>query len=137
MFERRVTISFGQCDPAGIVYYPNYFDMFNTSTEALICEALGVHIQDLALRFDIFGIPMIEARNVYHRPSRPGDNIVIKSQITRIGRSSFDVYHQLFGATGDLAVEGFEKRVWAVIDPENPKALKGKSVPKELRAQLD
>ena len=133
-YERNLTIDWGQCDPAGIVYYPNYFDMFNTSTEAMICKALGVHPRDLARTYDILGVPMADAHNVYHRPSRNGDEIRIISQVTAIGRSSLRISHQLYNAADELAVEGFEVRVWTWEDAEG--VLKSRPVPDEVRARL-
>ena len=132
-FERRVSVAFGQCDPAGIVYYPNYFDMFNASTDAMVCAALEVHPRDLTRIYDIIGIPMVDARNIYHRPSRHGDALRIESRVVAIGRSSFRVEHRLYTEDGDLGVEGFETRVWAATDPDNPARLKGKTIPDAVR----
>ncbi len=134
--SRLLRISFGQCDPAGIVYYPNYFDMFNTSTEWMVCDALAVHPRDLMNRYGIFGLPIVDARNTYHRPSRNGDQVRIDSRVTEIGRSSFRVEHRLFIENGDLGVEGFEVRVWAGIDPANPAAIKGIPIPVAVRKHL-
>ena len=40
--SRQVEIEFGDCDPAGIVYYPNYFRMFDAATAHLFEAALGM-----------------------------------------------------------------------------------------------
>ena len=37
--HRNVTIQWGDCDPAGIVFYPRYFEMFDASTAALFARA--------------------------------------------------------------------------------------------------
>ena len=42
---RRVRIEWGDCDPAGIIFYPRYFEFFDASTSALIERALGANIQ--------------------------------------------------------------------------------------------
>ena len=39
--RRAVAIEWGDCDPAGIVFYPRYFAMFDASTAALFAHALG------------------------------------------------------------------------------------------------
>ena len=39
---RKVRIEWGDCDPAGIVFYPRYFEMFDASTSALFERALGM-----------------------------------------------------------------------------------------------
>lgn len=136
MFERSLMIEFGQCDPVGIVYYPNYFNMFNTSTDLLICAALDIAPGQLMERCGFFGIPMVDARNIYHAPSRYGDRVRITSRITEIRRSSFSVEHQLFTASGALGVEGYEVRVWTGHDPDQPGKPKAMAVPDDIRERL-
>ena len=41
-FSVDMPIRFSHSDPAGIVYYPNYFDMFNSVIEDWFSEALGI-----------------------------------------------------------------------------------------------
>ena len=135
-FSRKTTITFGQCDPAGIVYYPNYFDLFNTSTEWMVCEALGVHPRDLCERHGILGLAMVEARNVYHRPSRNGDEVHIHSRIVHVGRSSLRVEHRLVTESGELGVEGFEVRVWTAVDAASAGGMASRPIPQEVRDRL-
>ena len=40
--RRTVEIEWGDCDPAGIVYFPRYFEIFDASTAALFERALGI-----------------------------------------------------------------------------------------------
>jgi 4-hydroxybenzoyl-CoA thioesterase len=68
-------------------------------------------------------------------PATYGDDVVVESAVSEMGRSSFTVHHKMFH--GDqLAVEGFEKRVWTVHDPDNPGRLKSQPLPDEIRAAL-
>ena len=68
--RRTVRIEWGDCDPAGIVFYPRYFAMFDHSTVLLIEAALGMQ-QAPALRdYDFDGYPMVETRGAFPR-SRP------------------------------------------------------------------
>ena len=59
--RRIVRIEWADCDPAGIVYYPRYFAMFDTSTHHLF-EAAGWKKRDLLKAFDIVGYPMVDTR---------------------------------------------------------------------------
>ena len=58
--RREIEIEFGDCDPAGIVYYPNYFRMFDASTAYLLEAALGLKKIAWIKRFDIVGIPVVD-----------------------------------------------------------------------------
>ncbi|MCG6903635.1 MAG: acyl-CoA thioesterase [Rhodobacter sp.] len=107
--HRTLMIEWGDCDPAGIVFYPRYFAMFDAST-ANHFAAAGMPKPELLRRFGLVGFPMVDTRAVFHIPSSFGDEVEIVTRFLRFGRSSFDVEHRLM--RGDkLAVEGFEKRV--------------------------
>ena len=42
VYTRTTRIEWGDCDPAGIVFYPRYFAMFDSCTTALFSQALGM-----------------------------------------------------------------------------------------------
>ncbi len=133
--RRSVTIEWGDCDPAGIVFYPRYFAMFDTSTAALFSAALGVDKFTLRRRFGIIGFPMLETSAKFTLPSRYGETVTIESRITRLGRSSFDVAHTLM--RGELpAIQATETRVWAVADPDDPDKIRSAPMPDEVIAAL-
>ena len=55
---RLVRIEWGDCDPAGIIYYPRYFAFFDASTSALIERALGMNKRDYLKKYDFDGHPL-------------------------------------------------------------------------------
>lgn len=115
--RRPLTIEWGDCDPAGIVFYPRYFAMFDASTAALFQSALGMPKIAWIKRFQLLGIPMVDTRSRFLVPCAYGDEVAIESRVTAFRRSSFDVTHRLLRQEGTLAVEGFETRVWTARDP--------------------
>jgi 4-hydroxybenzoyl-CoA thioesterase len=108
---RTVRIEWGDCDPAGIIYYPRYFAFFDASTSALIERALGMTKRDYLKAYDFAGHPLVNTHCRFLVPTRFGDDVVIETTVTEFHRSSFDVRHRLTQAA-TLAVEGFETRVW-------------------------
>ena len=133
--RRDVRIVWGDCDPAGIVYYPRYFEMFDTSTTALFERALGMTKYQFLKHYDSLGYPMVDTRARFLLPTRYGDDVVIETTISAIKRSSFDVQHRLT-KDGELAVEGFETRVWVGRDPADPDRIKAKVLPAEIVGKL-
>jgi 4-hydroxybenzoyl-CoA thioesterase len=133
--RRDVRIVWGDCDPAGIVYYPRYFEMFDASTTALFERALGMTKYQFVKAYDSLGYPMVDTRARFLLPTRYGDDVVIETTIMEIRRSSFDVRHRLMKG-GELAVEGFETRVWVERDPADPDKIKAKALPPEMVAKL-
>ncbi len=130
--RRTVRIEWGDCDAAGIVYFPRYVEYFDACTVRLF-EAAGFPKPEMLKRFGMAGYPMVDLRMRFMIPSTFGDDVVVESSITEFGRSSFKVHHRLLRGE-DLAVEGFETRVWTVLDPEQPGRLKSKAVPDEVKA---
>ena len=113
---RIVRIEWGDCDPAGIVYYPRYFAFFDACTSALLERALGMTKHDYLEAYEFSGHPLVDARSRFIIPTRFGDDVSIETTVTAFRRSSFDLCHRL-SKNGALAVEGFETRVWVKGDP--------------------
>ncbi|MGR3640867.1 acyl-CoA thioesterase [Alterinioella nitratireducens] len=129
--RRTVLIEWGDCDPADIVFYPNYFRWFDASTAAHFRSA-GLPKPKLVTDYNVVGFPMVDTRARFLVPSRFGDEVVIETRIAAFGRSSFEVEHRLM--RGDvLAVEGFEKRV-LVAKSADGAGLKSVPVPEDVRA---
>jgi 4-hydroxybenzoyl-CoA thioesterase len=132
--RRAVTIEWGDCDPAGIVFYPRYFAMFDASTAALFQAVLGMPKIGWTRKFGILGIPMVDTRAKFLIPSSHGDEVVIESRVAAFRRSSFDVLHRLLKADGALGVEGFETRVWTARDPDEAGRIRSVPIPAEVIA---
>lgn len=133
--SRAVRIEWGDCDPAGIVYYPRYFTFFDASTSALFERALGMTKFQFVKAYNSVGYPMVDTRARFLLPTRYGDDVVIETTVTEIRRSSFDIRHRLL-KDGELAVEGFETRVWVERDPADPDKIKAKPLPPDMVAKL-
>ena len=131
---RTVRIEWGDCDPAGIVYYPRYFAFFDASTSALIERALGMTKHDYLAAYEFTGHPLVDAHSCFFIPTRFGDDVTIESTVAEFRRSSFDVRHRL-SKNGALAVEGFETRVWVKGDPAGG-TMKAAPVPQAVIERL-
>jgi 4-hydroxybenzoyl-CoA thioesterase len=130
----EMRIEWGDCDAAGIVFYPRYFAMFDAATHRLI-EAAGWKRANLRSEFNIIGFPMVDTRAKFLLSSSYGDDILIETHVAAMRRSSFDVEHRVF--RGDtLAIEAFETRVWSGPHPEDPSRLKGYAIPETVRRRL-
>jgi 4-hydroxybenzoyl-CoA thioesterase len=128
--KRRVRIEWGDCDPAGIVYFPRYFAIFDACTQALF-EEVGLPKQALLKQYDFVGIPVVEVSAKFWIPSKFGEDVNIVTSIREWKRSSFRVHHRLMKGS-KLAAEGFETRVWVGKHPEEPGAIKSRPIPREL-----
>jgi 4-hydroxybenzoyl-CoA thioesterase len=134
VLRRSLRIEWGQCDPAGIVFYPQYLVMFDTATGELFRKT-GLSPRAMREKYGIVGMPLVEQSARFLIPCRFDDEVVLESSVEEWGRSSFKVRHRVL-KNGDLAVEGFEKRVWAAADPANPGKIKAERIPAEIVASL-
>jgi 4-hydroxybenzoyl-CoA thioesterase len=132
---RTTRVEWGDCDPAGIIFYVRYFDFFDVSTTVLLERALGMKKIAYLKAYDFMGHPLAETRAKFRLPTRFGNEVSIETRLVAIGRSSFKLEHKLSNA-GALAVEGTETRVWVVRDPADPKRLKSQAIPAEVVARL-
>src|SRR5216684_49188 len=98
--RREIQIEWGDCDPFGIVFFPRYFEYFDACTNALFHKALGISKAEMLRKYEIKGIPLVQASCNFLLPSSFGDVV---------------------------AVEGFEKRVWT--GHVHGELTKGKSKP--------
>ncbi|MGH6671797.1 MAG: acyl-CoA thioesterase [Xanthobacteraceae bacterium] len=131
----QTRIEWGDCDPAGIIFYARYFDIFDVATTVMIERALGLKKIDYLKAYDILGHPLVETRARFLRPTRFGDDVVIESAVVACERSSFKIEHRL-SLAGTVAVEGYETRVWAIRHPDDPKRIKSQPMPAEVVARL-
>ena len=134
-FRRQLTIEWGQCDPAGIVFNSRFFEIFDSSSWQLFEAALGVKPQELATAFGIIGIPLVDVRANFLKPIKFGDVVDVTSRINEFRRSSFDVEHRL-SVDGELAVEGSETRVWAARSKVDPEKIGATAIPSDVIAKF-
>src|SRR4051812_16258777 len=84
-------LAWGDCDPAGIVYYPTYYRWMDAATWALAAQA-GFSAQ--RIRAEQYSLPLVHAQCDFLSSPTFGDLIEVRSGITRWGRSSFSVGHE-------------------------------------------
>ncbi len=125
-------VEWGDCDPAGIVFNPQFFRWFDHGT-TLLYEAAGWPKQEMLALFGGVGCPLVDTRATFKAPCRYGDDVTITTEIVAVKERSFDIRHSLRkGET--LCVEGFETRVWTVKDPQ--RGLKSAPIPEALAARF-
>jgi 4-hydroxybenzoyl-CoA thioesterase len=132
--RREILLEWGDCDPAGIVYFPNYFAYGDACTNSLFARA-GLPKPEMMKTYGIAGIPLVDAHARFFVASKFGETLSVESRITAWGRNSFSVLHRFL--RGDqLALEISEKRVWAVHDTTDAKPLKSSPIPQEVKDKL-
>ena len=129
----EIQVNWGDCDAAGIIFYPNYFRWFDECTQALL-RSVGVGQRSLRDEFDIVGTAAVDASARFTAPVSYGDVLMATSFVERWGTSSFTVYHRFDRKARKMAVEGREVRIWAKRDADG--RLRAEPIPESFRSLL-
>jgi len=87
VFERPLRIRFSHCDPAGIVFYPQYLVMLHNLVEDWFNDGLGIDYSAL-LGPRRIGLPLVRLECEFRAVSRMGDDVAFGLAVERVGNSS-------------------------------------------------
>ena len=85
-YARSIRVEFNHCDPAGIVFYPRYFEMTNSVMENFFREVVGYSYH--AMMADGIGVPTARIETDFRAPSRLGDVLDWRRGVEAVGGSS-------------------------------------------------
>jgi 4-hydroxybenzoyl-CoA thioesterase len=103
-FRRERQIRFSDCDPAGIVFYPQYFVMLNGLVEDWVDDALDIGYRHLVIERRI-GLPTVRLEADFRAVSHMGDRVVLALAVERLGGRSITLKLRCAGAEGDTRME--------------------------------
>lgn len=86
-FSTRITVRFGDTDPAGFVYYPNLFHYFHVAMEEFFAARCGIGYHELMAEERV-GFPTVKAEAEFLLPVVYGDEAVVEVSVSSVGRSS-------------------------------------------------
>jgi len=131
MFETAFTIEWGDCDEAGIVFYPNYFYWFDCTYQRWL-RTLGLSQRELRRRFNSV-TPLVNVGAQFVGPARYDDELVIRADVAEWQERRFRIDYKL--SVGNLQVaSGFEQRAWASLTSTGE--LRSANLPPEFRELL-
>jgi len=130
-FRRERLIRFSDCDPAGIVFYPQYFVMLNGLVEDWVNDALGVGYRALIVDRRI-GLPTVRLEVDFQAVSRLGDTVTLALQVERLGGRSLTLALQCTGADG-----GARMRMRQVLVTTSLDTHRAVDIPSDLRAAIE
>jgi 4-hydroxybenzoyl-CoA thioesterase len=122
-------IRFSDCDPAGIVFYPQYFVMFNGLMEDWV-DALGIGFATLVMQRRI-GLPTVRLEADFRAVSRFGDDVNLSLEVERLGSRSLTLALRCVALDGELRMA--VKQVVVTTSLETHKAIE---VPEDFRAAI-
>lgn len=129
VFYSERLVRFSYCDPAGIVFYPQYFVMFNGLVEDWFNQGLGVNYADFITKRRR-GFPIVNLGCDFIAPSKIGEMITLGLKLEHLGNSSmkFTVTCSYKGAVRVRA-----KMVLVTMDLDQERAV---PLPEDLRGLM-
>ncbi len=124
-------VYWGDCDPAGIIFYPTYFRWFDAATWAFF-NAVGYSAK--RMRAEGRSMPLVAADCQFMHPAEQGDICEVRSRIERFGGKSFVVTHEVHRQDGAVLSRGTETRVWGRFVQGAGSPLKGETIGEDIKA---
>jgi YbgC/YbaW family acyl-CoA thioester hydrolase len=129
-----IKVRWSEADPAGIAFYPRFFEWFDMATEALF-ESLEMPWPVLFPRYRVVGVPIVDVGARFASPVRYGDIVTIRASVGYVKEKTFRVDHEVSVGERHCAT-GFEVRAW-VAQPDEPGGrLRAKALPIEVATKL-
>lgn len=130
IYRAEVPVRFTHCDPAGIVFYPRYFEMFNDLVEDWCREGLQCSFPEIIVRRG-WGLPTVHLEVDFSAPSTFGEVLSAALTVRSVGKSSIGLRIVLTGQDAMLRVAG--NVVLVLIDRSTRRAI---PLPDDLRAMI-
>ena len=112
MFVCTRMVRFGECDPAGVVYYPVFFDWFHQSMEEWFEKGLGHKYSDVIKEY---GFPAVHTEATYHKAIPMGMQVYIQVGVTTLSRSSLGLSFQIVDEDGVCFAQGNVRTVCIAV----------------------
>lgn len=130
-FSTRITVRFGDCDPAGLVYYPVLFHYCHAAMEEFFAARCGVSYARLMAESRL-GFPTVNARAEFTAPFVYGDAVEAEVFLSRVGHSSATFEYRLRRAGGsDVRASATLVQVAMNLDTRRPV-----EIPADLRREF-
>lgn len=129
----RVTIRFGDCDPAGIVFFPNFLKWMDESSLAFFMACGVPPWRELVKTRGIVGTPLLEIQTQFRQSATYGETIEVHTSVDEWRAKVFRHKHVVM--RGDtLICEGTEVRAFVQRDAQDPDRLRAMPVPEDIKA---
>ncbi len=118
-FETSYAVTFGDCDPAGILFYPHHFRFMDATFQAFLMRR-GTSQRDIQRRFGAIGTGLIEAKGSFRGPVHDGDALRHTLSLAEWTARTLRVTY-VGTVDGHIVFEGEEMRGLFIRDEEDGK----------------
>ena len=132
-----VQVTFGDCDPAGIVFFPNFSRWMDTASLSFFMQCGVPPWRDLVKTRGIVGTPLLEINTKFFQAATYGETLTITTHVEEWRAKVIVQIHRITRARADgepdLICEGREVRAFVKRDADDPDRLRAIPVPEDIR----
>ena len=131
--SHRVDVQFGDCDPAGIVFFPNFSRWMDAASLSFFMQCGVPPWRELVKTRGIVGTPLLEINTRFLKAVTYGETIAITTWVEEWRDKVFVQMHRVM-RSDELICEGREVRAFVKRDADDPDRLRAIPVPEDIRA---
>ena len=128
-----VAVEFGDCDPAGIVFFPNFSRWMDASSLHFFMACGVPPWRELVKTTGIIGTPLLEISTRFFLPATYGQTLQIHTSVAE-WRSKVFVHRHVVKRGDEVLCEGTETRAFCIRSPDNLERIKAVAVPPDIQA---
>lgn len=132
VFTADYTLRFGQCDPAGIAFFPRLIEMLNWVVEDWFARALDADFRSIHMSRDE-GVPARSLSIDFVGPAELGDVLTYSLQVVSLGRSSINLAISAVREGGRPVMTATHTIVYCDLSGAAPKST---AIPDALRERM-
>lgn len=128
-----VTVEFGDCDPAGIVFFPNFSRWMDAASLSFFVQCGVPPWRELVKMRGIVGTPLLEIHTRFYKAATYGETLTIKTWVEEWRNRAFVQLHRVTRGE-DLLCEGREVRTFVMRDAADADRLRSIPIPEDIRS---
>ncbi|MES2786695.1 MAG: acyl-CoA thioesterase [Pseudomonadota bacterium] len=125
-------VEFGDCDPARIVWFPNFFRWIDAASRHFFVACGVPPWHELEKTHGIIGTPLVDTHAKFMKTASYGDTLLIHASITEWRGKSF-VQHYRVTRGDDTIMECDEVRIFAARRDGDATGIRAVAAPHEIR----
>jgi 4-hydroxybenzoyl-CoA thioesterase len=134
-------VEFGDCDPAGIVWFPNFFKWTDAASRHFFTQCGVPRWAELEKATGVLGTPLVETTSRFLKTASYGDTLHVRCSITQWREKSFVQHYSLVrlrpDGEEDTIMECDETRIFATRREDGKNGIKAVAVPADIRAMVE
>lgn len=129
----QVRVEFGDCDPARIVWFPNFFRWIDASSRNFFAQCGVPPWHETEKTLGVIGTPLVDTQARFVKSASYGDVLQIHTSVAEWRHKSFVQRHRVMRGE-DLIMECQEVRVFAAHPEGDATHIRAVEIPAQIRA---